>query len=237
MARRGRGGRQHLQDDCEQEMAELKERIKEAVKNKTQASNSAAKLRAQEKGVKAAAASLGFADALSQDRDKAKQEGERLEREAALQEALAREERWKEMVARELLAQEEEKKSVAAGQVKGCKFVAQENLMGSTKTELDEIETVLGEQDLVTNFIASAKKKMQTLAKGSPPWVVLAKEVSRLEWKNEVLEKEKRMFVPACTDKVGPKAFELKKGPAAAFSANKVGGRQRNFKWTVCLLF
>jgi len=85
------------------------------------------------------------------------------------QETLAREERWKEMVARELLARDQMKKSVAAGQVKGCKFVAQENLMGSTKTELDEIETVLGEQDLVTNFIASAKKKMQTLAKGSLP--------------------------------------------------------------------
>ena len=41
------------------------------------------------------------------------------------------------------------------------------------------------------------------------------------------------MFIPAITDKWGPKAFERKKGPAAAFTANKVGGKQRNFKWQV----
>lgn len=217
-------------------MAELRERRSQAIKNKNQASKTAANLRAQEKGVAAAAASLAFTDALAQDRERAVKESERLKADAEAQEAVAREERWKQEVAEELLAQEAEKKSVAAGQLKGCKFKALENLMDCTATELNEIETVLGEEELVSNFIQIAKKKMQTLAKLSPPWVALAKEVAALEHKKQVLEKEKRMFVPTCTDKFGPKAFEVKKGAAAAFSANKVGGKQRNFKWTVrCL--
>jgi hypothetical protein len=41
------------------------------------------------------------------------------------------------------------------------------------------------------------------------------------------------MFIPAITDKWGPKAFETRKGAAAAFSPNKVGGNRRNFKWQV----
>ena len=218
---------QHLLDDCEHEIKELKERISDAIKKKKDASNTAAYLRAQEKGTASAAASLAFAEALAQDRAAALKETARLRAEAEAHEAIARRERWNQEVAEELLAQELEKKSVATGQIKGCKFEAHERLglaplslslvgavvmvvdcflelsralqscclcpcmchdgagagaaggaVSCNAIELNEIETVLGEQDLVVTFIANAQKKMQTLAKFSPPWMVLAKEIS-----------------------------------------------------------
>ena len=177
---------QHLLYDADAEIAELKVKIALAKKLKLEASNKAGHFRGKEKGTALAAASLGFAEALAEDRQKALAEAAFLKKSAEEQEAMARKQRFLQEVGEERLAQEEEKKRCASAQVKGCRAVAFQCLADATAAEITELETVNGEVFLVETFIAKIVKKMETLAPGSPPYVAMQKEISALAWKQRV---------------------------------------------------
>jgi len=212
---------QHLLYDADAEIAELKVKIALAKKLKLEASNKAGHFRGKEKGTALAAASLGFAEALAEDRQKALAEA-----------AMARKQRFLQEVGEERLAQEEEKKRCASAKVIGCRKVAFQCLADATAAEITELETVNGEVFLVETFIAKIVKKMETLAPGSPPYVAMQKEISALAWKKCLLDKERRMFVPCQTKLVGHEVFkERAPKPGQA----KVNGKQRAFKWMVQL--
>jgi hypothetical protein len=187
---------QHLAFDAEQEIKVLKERLSEAKKLRSAAASKASLLRGREKGAAAAASGLSFASALDKDRLAATAEQLRLKTEAQGEEATAREQRWQQEVLEDLIAQEEEKQRAAKAQVTACKFKALENLEDGTQAEQAEIETVNGELALAEEFIKMNNKQAAQLAAGSPAWVNVMTQTEALFLKKELLNKEKRMFVP-----------------------------------------
>lgn len=214
----------HLQLDAQTEHNFQEKAHKNARKLKDKAAGAAANFRAEEKGARVAAKSLGLGGKQLADAKKSAEEAAMKYAEQAVeQEEEARRQKIAEEEALKAMKREAEKVRVCQGQIKFLKGEAKTAFEEAAACEINEIKALVAEKLLLADFKSVWEARKKKLPRSSPLYLQAQNKIDMYDVREDVVSMEMNMFVfmytkEDITEDERVSAFELDKNFPPSFA-------------------